>query len=162
MKSVFHWVSRLEDAALTIVLWVLFVVVGLQFFTRYILNNSLGWTEEIARMILIVLCYTGAIVCARNRSHISVELLTLLLPASFRSSFRRVMDFVCMLLFGLLASTAGRFAMTTQQSMSSVDVPKSIIYWICALSLGLMAIHYLVHLLFPQAEPEQPPEPKGL
>ena len=154
--------AHLEDAALTIVLWVLFTVVGLQFFTRYVLNASFGWTEEIARMILIVLCYVGAIVCARNRSHISVEILTLLLPASLRPLIQRLMNVICMVLFALLASTAVRFALTTQQSLSSVDIPKSIIYWICAISLGLMAVHYLIHILFPQAEPEQPSEPRGL
>ena len=35
-----------DDAPVLVVFWGLAFVVFLQFFTRYVLNNSLGWTEE--------------------------------------------------------------------------------------------------------------------
>ena len=55
------------------VFWGLAVVVFLQFFTRYVLNSSLGWTEEIARYLLIVVTFLGSAMAVRKRSHIAVE-----------------------------------------------------------------------------------------
>ena len=50
---------RWSDALVFGIFWILFGVVFLQFFTRYVLNNSLGWTEEIARYLLILVTFVG-------------------------------------------------------------------------------------------------------
>lgn len=51
----------------------LFGVVFLQFFTRYVLNDSVAWTEEAARYLLILLSFAGAIRCQVVGSHIALE-----------------------------------------------------------------------------------------
>ena len=43
----------LEDWPAFLIFWGLTVIVFLQFFTRYVLNDSFGWTEEAARYFLI-------------------------------------------------------------------------------------------------------------
>ena len=43
----------IEDWVTLAVFWLMAVCVFLQFFTRYVLNNSLAWTEEIAINCLI-------------------------------------------------------------------------------------------------------------
>lgn len=128
-------------------LWALFLIVGLQFFTRYVLNDSLGWTEEIARMMLIVLTYAGAVVCARRSDHIQVDLILEMLPDTLQQGLSRLYDLVGALFFGFLAWTAAQFAMTTRMMMSSIEIPKSIIFWFCAVALSLMALRYALLLL---------------
>src|SRR5918993_315085 len=55
-----------EDSIVFVIFWVLFGVVFLQFYTRYVLNDSLGWTEEIARYLLIGVTFVGSMMAMRK------------------------------------------------------------------------------------------------
>ena len=61
------------DIILLVLFLTLFATVFLQFFTRYILNDSLSWTEEAARYLLILLSFAGAVRCQIKGSHIVLE-----------------------------------------------------------------------------------------
>ena len=56
------------------IFWGLAFIVFLQFFTRYVLNDSLAWTEEIARYGLMWVVFIGAAMVTRRNTHIAVEL----------------------------------------------------------------------------------------
>lgn len=142
-----RFLGKIDTTSMCLILWALFLVVALQFFTRYVLNNSLGWTEEIARMLLIVLTYLGAIVCARKNSHIRVDLILEILPDRISRVLTRSFDLISAVFFLFLSWTSAQFALITRLRMSSIEIPKSIIFWICAAALLLMSVHYLIHFL---------------
>lgn len=73
-----------EDWITFLLFWGLAGVVFLQFFTRYVLNDSLTWTEEIAQYLLMVLTFTGSAMAARRGTHITVEFLLNRLPHGAR------------------------------------------------------------------------------
>ena len=56
-----------EDWIAFVMFWALAFIVFLQFFTRYILNDSLAWTEEIARYGLMWLVFIGGAVVTRKQ-----------------------------------------------------------------------------------------------
>jgi TRAP-type C4-dicarboxylate transport system permease small subunit len=62
-----------EDYVSLVIFWVLAVVVFAQFFSRYVLNDSIAWTEEIARYLLVAVAFAGAPIAARKNTHIHVE-----------------------------------------------------------------------------------------
>ena len=62
------------------VFWGMALCVFLQFFTRYVLNNSLAWTEEIAINCLVVVVFLGSVWCVRQSRHIQVDVLYHYLP----------------------------------------------------------------------------------
>src|SRR6185503_21330166 len=62
------------------IFWSLGGVVFYQFFTRYVLNNSAAWTEEIARYLLIGTVFVGASIGVAKNNHIQVDLLYRWLP----------------------------------------------------------------------------------
>jgi len=61
---------RLEDWLALGFFWLLGLIVFYQFFTRYALNDSAAWTEEIARYVLIGMVFIGAATCVRKNNHI--------------------------------------------------------------------------------------------
>ena len=64
-----------EDWLAFVIFWSLAFIVFLQFFTRYVLNDSLSWTEEIARYGLMWVVFIGGAMVTRRNTHIAVELL---------------------------------------------------------------------------------------
>src|SRR5687768_1470995 len=69
-----------EDWLTLAVFWMMAGSVFLQFFTRYALNNSLSWTEEVATNFLMVVVFMGAVMCVRTSRNIHVDVLYHFLP----------------------------------------------------------------------------------
>lgn len=63
----------IEDYVSFVIFWVLGAVVFAQFFSRYVLNDSIAWTEEIARYLLIAVAFAAAPIAVRKNTHIHVE-----------------------------------------------------------------------------------------
>ena len=66
--------TSIEDWASLALFWLMALAVFLQFFTRYVLNDSLAWTEEIATYCLVLL-FIGSAMCVRLDRHIHVDIL---------------------------------------------------------------------------------------
>jgi TRAP-type C4-dicarboxylate transport system permease small subunit len=129
-----------EDWLAMIVFWTLAFIVFLQFFTRYILNDSLAWTEEIARYGLMWVTFIGGAMVTRRNSHIAVELLSNVMGRSLlRSALLAFVDIIKLGFLGLLAY----FSVTITermdvQRMTVVDLPMSYVYAGVALGCFLM------------------------
>jgi TRAP-type C4-dicarboxylate transport system permease small subunit len=93
-----------EDWIAFAIFWALAFIVFLQFFTRYVLNDSLAWTEEIARYGLMWVVFIGGAMVTRRNSHIAVELLAnVMKPGPLRASLLAFVDIVKLAFLGLLA-----------------------------------------------------------
>ena len=127
--------------------WLLAVIVFLQFFTRYVLNNSLGWTEEVARYVLILVGFLGAVTCARKGTHIFLEFFYRYLSARAAKAMSIVAELVTLVFYGSMTWLAVRLALTTRQKMISINVPRSVVYWIVALALTAMTVQSALWLI---------------
>ncbi len=118
-----------EDWISFVIFWALAAVVFLQFFTRYILNDSVAWTEEIARYLLIWLTFIGAAISFRRGTHISVEALHYFMPKKLVRSLRFAIDvmtvgFVALLCWFSISITERMHI----QVMTVIEWPMSIVY----------------------------------
>ena len=119
-----------EDWIAFALFWALAFIVFLQFFTRYILNDSLSWTEEIARYGLMSLAFIGGAVVTRKKSHIAVELLSnLMKPGRLRSALLALVDFITLAFMALLAYFSVTIIVRMHtQTMTVFELPMSIVY----------------------------------
>jgi TRAP-type C4-dicarboxylate transport system permease small subunit len=153
-----------EDWISVALFWALAGCVFLQFFTRYILNNSLTWTEEIAGYLLMVLTFTGSAMAARRGTHIAVEFLPNMLPASARRWVFLAAGLVATAFHGICIWLSFQVAQAMQfQPMIALDHPLSIIYWGILAGLVLTTLRSLDHALrrFRRGEPEAAPDPSA-
>jgi TRAP-type transport system small permease protein len=128
-----------EDWLAFALFWLLAFIVFLQFFTRYILNDSLAWTEEIARYGLMALTFIGAAMVTRRNSHIAVVLLTELLPNGPARLLRAAIDLIMLVFLALLAYFSVLIVQRMQfQRMTVIDLPMSLVYGAVSVGCFLM------------------------
>jgi len=132
---------RWSDALVFTIFWILFGVVFLQFFTRYILNNSLGWTEEIARYLLILVTFVGSVTAMRKGSHIAVEALLTFLPPTAKHWTLVVVDGLVALFCGAMAWYAYQLGALAPGYMVSIDIPKGYMYWAVSAALAGVTVY---------------------
>lgn len=130
-----------------ITFWLLAIIVFLQFFTRYVLNDSLAWTEEIARYVLILVAFTGAVSVSRKGSHIFLEFFYRFIPPRAGKWLSIGVECITTVFFGYLAWLGVDLALRTKTKMASAEIPKSLLYWIVAACLAFMAIYSFLWIL---------------
>jgi len=79
--------QRFLDVVSSVVKWamlamtsVIFVVICVTVFTRYMLDLVPSWSEEIPRYMLVWITYLGAALCVHYQEHISLDIFYKLLP----------------------------------------------------------------------------------
>jgi TRAP-type C4-dicarboxylate transport system permease small subunit len=119
----------IEDWATLAIFWLMAGAVILQFFTRYVLNDSLAWTEEIATYCLVAVVFIGSSMCVRLGRHIHVDFLFRYLPASAARALATVIDLVRTAFFGYAAYLVWRFMEIVEgETMTTIMLPKNLIY----------------------------------
>ena len=135
-------VYAIEDWATFAIFWLMTLAVFLQFFTRYVLNNSFAWTEEIATYCLVAIVFVGAAMCVRLGRHIHVDFLFRYLPAARRpgpgdrdrrrsgrcSSPTRP------------GSSGTTWSLIEGETMTTIDLPKNLVYGAVCVGFILMFV----------------------
>jgi TRAP-type C4-dicarboxylate transport system permease small subunit len=122
-----------------------FVMVLLQVFYRYVLNDSIFWAEEFVRAAMVWGVMVASALVAASRNHIRVEVLELMLPPGGR----RVVVFVANALslsFCLVLMWAGIELVDRSwfQRSPMLDVPKWSVYVAIPVGAGLEALMMLL------------------
>ncbi len=137
-------VYAVEDWVGLAVFWGMALCVFLQFFTRYVLNNSLAWTEEIAINCLVVVVFVGSILCVRLSRHIQVDVLYHYLPHKVGRLLSTLVDLVRIGFFAYACVLLWRYVnIVSRERMVTIDLPRSIIFYTVFAAFVLMLLRSL-------------------
>ena len=118
-----------EDWLAVALFWLLGLIVFYQFFTRYVLNDSAAWTEEIARYFLIATVFIGAAMGVRKNNHIQVDFFYRVLPARLMRFMSTLVDGVRISFFASCVFMTWQLIMKIGSSrMAVVDLPMGLVY----------------------------------
>jgi TRAP-type C4-dicarboxylate transport system permease small subunit len=133
--------TPLEGWVALAIFWLLGLTVFYQFFTRYVLNNSASWTEEIARYLLIGTVFVGAGIGVVKNNHIQVDLLYRYLPRVASRVLSTMVDALRIAFFAAMALlTAQMMSKMTGAMMTIIDVPMNVLYGVCLFGLVMMML----------------------
>ncbi len=141
----FHAVDEVVDLSGTtpeawaalVFFWLLAATVFYQFVTRYVLNDSAAWTEEIARYLLICVVFVGAAIGVAKNNHIQVDLLYRWLPALPGRALALSVDVLRIAFFAAATLLTGQMMQKLgSYKMTVIDLPMNIVYGICLLGFA--------------------------
>ena len=132
-------VYSVEDWFTMALFWLMAGCVFLQFFTRYILNNSYAWTEEIAVNCLIGVVFMGSVMCVRMSRHIQVDVLYHYLPARLTRLMATAVDLIRIGFFAYGSWLMWRYMeIVADEEMVTVQLPRNIVFYTVLVAFVLM------------------------
>ncbi len=134
------------------IFWLLGLTVFYQFITRYVMNDSAAWTEEIARYQLIAVVFIGAAIGVAKNNHIHVDFFYRHMPARMGRVMSGLVDVlrICFFAAAVVMTIQMMIKIGNQTRMTIVDLPMNIVYGLCLFgfvamlfrSLQVALIHY--------------------
>jgi len=119
--------------------WLLGATVFYQFFTRYVLNNSASWTEEIARYLLIAVVFTGATIGVAKINHIQVDFFYKFMPAWLSKFMNHLVDIMRIAFFGAATVLTGQMMEKLgTYKMTIIDLPMNLVYGVVMAGFAAM------------------------
>ena len=131
----------IEDWASLGFFWLLGLCVFYQFFTRYALNDSAAWTEEIARYLLICTVFMGIAAATRRTRHIHVDFMYRLMPAKMGRALSTLIDLLRIAFFAIAVGlTIQMMTRMTALKMTIIDLPMNLVYAMCAIGFAAATV----------------------
>lgn len=130
--------------------WILGATVFYQFFTRYVMNDSAAWTEEIARYLLIAVVFTGATIGVIKNNHIQVDFFYKFMPRPLARAMATLVDILRIAFFAAAAvlTVMMMLRLGSNSRMTMVDLPMNWVYGVCLLGFAAMAVRSVQVALF--------------
>ncbi|RLC24375.1 MAG: TRAP transporter small permease [Deltaproteobacteria bacterium] len=118
------------------------LIVAVQVFCRYVLNQSLFWSEELARFLLVWQTFLGASSAYYRKVNPGVDFLYIKLPLVLKKASSILTHLASMALFVVMVVYGCKFAWFVRLQISpALQIPKWIILSIIPISGVILLIH---------------------
>ena len=120
--------------------WALGLTVFYQFVTRYVMNDSAAWTEEIARYMLVAVVFVGAAIGVAKNNQIQVDFFYRHMPAAMGRWLSRAVDVLRTAFFAAAVFMTWQMMekIGNQTRMTIVDAPMNVVYGVCLFGFAAM------------------------
>ena len=111
---------------------------------RFVLENPLAWTEELARFILVWLTFLGAAYAMSLKAHISIDYFVNKLPVRLHKATLVLSTFISIAFFYIMVTEGYSMTVRTMGQFSSVlEIPMGLVYSIIPISGIILTINIL-------------------
>lgn len=148
--KIIRWLDRyIEELFLVFFSSIMVAVIFLQVVMRQF-DNSLSWSEELARYCFIWLVYLGISYGVKKQRHIKVDVMLLLL----KDKGKIILSIIANLLFLVFALVIIRYGydIATQllgfgQKSPALQIPMGLVYMATPVGIGLTVIRLIQNLI---------------
>lgn len=147
MKKFENGLYKIMEYATGILILVMALLIFVQVVFRYIMNDSLTWSEELGRYIFVWITFIGTPVALKYGAQVAIDLLLLKTKGKFHMAIFTINSVVTALL-GLVICYSGTrlFLLGQGQISSAMQIPMHYVYAIIPVS-GLVLCFFAFTML---------------
>ena len=142
VKKVSDGIDKVCLAIIVAILGVMVVVTMAQIISR-LAGDSLLWTEELNRYLLIWGTLIGASCAYKEGSHISITFVQGMCSAKTERMMRLFVHVVCLVAFVVMAYFGLEYALKQVALAPALRIPMKYMYMSIPIGFALMAVHAL-------------------
>jgi len=148
LRVIAKWLDRMVAATAVVLLIASLIVTSAGVFWRYLLNDSISWSEELGRFLLVWISFLGAAMAAYRGSHIAINFVFERLPHGMQLWLSRTVDILIIVFLGALAVSGTKMLPLMHGRIApTLLIPMDIPYLIMPVSTTIFAFHVLVRML---------------
>ncbi|MGD9822201.1 MAG: TRAP transporter small permease [Aminobacteriaceae bacterium] len=148
MKRLLDIGISLYRATLTLMTVALFIIVGVSVFTRYCLNSSLGWSDELSRFLFIWVTFLGAAYAYGLNEHIGLDFVVDRVRSEKTRTVIRLLGEICIgVVIFVIAWYGWDVAASATNLSPALDIPMTFVYGVVPLTGALMLIQNILKIL---------------
>lgn len=154
LESVSALSGRVTAAVAIVTTTLMFACMILQIVFRYIFADPLSWSEEAAVFLFIWTMLLLASLGVRERFHVRLELMFILLPKNRLRSLIELMITVVIIVFGiaLIVTGAQMVELVWNNTSAAIRYPSQFLYFSVPVAGGLMVLHAVAQIFAQWAE----------
>ena len=148
MRRLLRWTDPVLLGVSTVFLAGLLVCVVLAVFSRYVLQLSLVWSDEVAVYLFIWGSLIAAAIDVGRNEHFSISVFVDLLPARFRKILDVGITVLCMAFALIVAWKGSQWSWRMRSDLSpALQMPQGGFYAVIPLAAAYMLIHLMNRLM---------------
>ncbi len=136
-------ITRIEEVVSSFCLSAMIVIISVQVFRRYVLQNSLDWSEELARYFFIWAVYIGCSFATKEDRHLEVTILRYVNKGKWAKQITALAYTLTIIFCGLVTVWGTQmvfFLVNTGQKTQALEISMFWIYIAIPLGMGLMCL----------------------
>jgi len=141
MHAVRSFVAYFEEIAAGAFLVLMSLATFGNVILRYAFNSPIQWAEEFSRYAFIWVVFLGAAACSKRKSHIAIDVLTLLAPPRLRHVLAFVVQGVVLVLTAAVTYFGWVLCRLATQATSTLNIPQYVVYLVVPFSAALIFVH---------------------
>ena len=160
MKQVFAWVDRGVEYGVAAIFAAMCAVGLLQVFNRFVLNQSLSWSEEFQIYCHVWIVFLAIPIAYRHGAHLSVDSLRNLFPRKIARAFDTLIEILWIWFAVALAWLSWKVSEVAKlQSSPGLEMPMSYVYYGMVVG-GVYLLLVVLRRIFLKEKPLQQPLPQ--
>lgn len=147
-NKIIKGLDKVEDTVLILMFMAMVGIIFFQVIMRYVLNNSLSWSEELGKFIFVWLSWLGISIGHRRKEHIRITLLVDKLPYRLRKLTEALTELMLIVICGITVYY-GIIMITIQINVpyAGIKISTAWGYLSLVLGCGIFILRSLVYMI---------------
>ena len=140
-------ISYIYELIIILMISLMFIIVGINVFSRFIFNRSIDWADELPRYLFIWFSFLAAVIAYAADEHIGIDLLIKKITNEKQKKIVLIFTHTLTLIFFMFLAVYGTMLCFSVNNYSPIlEIPMNYIFSVIPISAGLLFILNIIKI----------------